>query len=354
MDTVTQIALGAAVGEAVLGRQVGRRAMLWGGLCGLFPDLDVLVPLGDAVRDFTYHRGASHSLFVLTALTPLFVWLIVKLHPQTIRYRRRWHALVFLAFVTHVLLDSLTVYGTQIFWPLPTPPVMLSTIFIIDPSYSLPLFAGVLAALVLSRQKTAGHRINTVCLVLTTAYLMWSVAAKLHVEHTARAALMRQNIATDKVLTVPTPFNTLLWRVLVMDAGGYSEGYYSLLDDDRSIRFAHYPSREALLEGIEDHWPVQRLRWFTHGFYAVEQLKAAVVISDLRMGMEPFYFFRFKVGEIGNPHVRPTQSQRVRTERRLDQLPWVWARIWTQNPAVDRFQKAKAGRSETRHGSGSG
>ena len=47
MDTVTQIALGAAVGEAVMGRQVGRRALLWGGACGLFPDLDILIPFGD-------------------------------------------------------------------------------------------------------------------------------------------------------------------------------------------------------------------------------------------------------------------------------------------------------------------
>ena len=105
MDTVTQIALGAAVGEAVLGRQVGKRALLWGGICGLFPDLDVLIPLGDAVKNFTYHRGPSHSLFVLTGLTPVFVGLILRLHPQTYRYRTRWHALVYLAFATHVLLD---------------------------------------------------------------------------------------------------------------------------------------------------------------------------------------------------------------------------------------------------------
>ena len=152
MDTVTQIALGAAVGEATLGREIGRRAMLWGGICGLFPDLDVLVPLGDAVKNFTYHRGPSHSLFVLAALTPLFVYVILKLHPRTTQYRIKWYALVYLAFATHVLLDCLTVYGTQILWPLNTPPVMWSTIFIIDPAYSIPLLFGVLAALILSRK----------------------------------------------------------------------------------------------------------------------------------------------------------------------------------------------------------
>ncbi len=95
MDSLTQLTLGAAVGEAVLGRQVGHRAALWGALLGTLPDLDVLVPLGDAVRDFTYHRGASHSLFVPAALTPLVVWLILKIHPQIRPLRGRWAVLVY-------------------------------------------------------------------------------------------------------------------------------------------------------------------------------------------------------------------------------------------------------------------
>lgn len=185
MDTVTQIALGAAVGEATLGRQVGHRALVWGGLCGLFPDLDVLVPLNDAVTSFTYHRGPSHSLFVLAALTPLFVHTIRKLHPQTGHFRFRWYALVYFAFATHVLLDCFTVYGTQIFWPLSTPPVMWSTIFIIDPAYTLPLIVGIMAALVLSRNRPWGHTINTTCLVVSTVYLLWSVGAKNYVNKLA-------------------------------------------------------------------------------------------------------------------------------------------------------------------------
>ena len=97
MDSITQLALGAAVGEATAGRQAGRRALLWGAVCGTLPDLDVFIPLGDAVRDFTYHRSASHSLFVLAALTPLMVWLILKLHPGTREHRnpaedqKRWN-----------------------------------------------------------------------------------------------------------------------------------------------------------------------------------------------------------------------------------------------------------------------
>ena len=330
MDTVTQIALGAAVGEATLGRQVGRRALLWGGFCGLFPDLDVLVPLGDAVKEFTYHRGPSHSLFVLAALTPLFVYLIRKLHPQTARHRFGWYALVYLAFATHVLLDCLTVYGTQILWPLSTPPVMWSTIFIIDPVYSVPLFIGVLAALILKRKKGWGHTISTACLILSTVYLVWSAGAKLYVNNLAHESLKRQNIGYDRLLTVATPFNTLLWRVLAMDADGYHEGFYSLLDKSRDVRFIHYKSDKDLLDGLDDHWPVRRLQWFTHGFYAVSQLGQNIVMTDLRMGAEPSFVFRFKVGQVGNPHPIPSKSARVTDERNWKQLKSVWTRIWNE------------------------
>ena len=328
MDTVTQIALGAAVGEATLGRKVGKRAMLWGGICGLFPDLDVLVPLGDAVKDFTYHRSASHSLFVLALLTPVFVWLILKIHPQTRIHLKKWGLLVYLAFATHVILDCCTVYGTQIFWPLRTPPEMWSTIFIIDPLYSIPLIVGVLAALVLSRKTRRGHTINAACLSLSTLYLLWCIGAKWHVENVAHASLRQQNITKQAVLTIPSPFNTLLWRILVMDDKGYYEGYYSLFDKTDSIQLRQYPTDAGLLQGLEQHWPVKRLQWFTHGFYSVRQMENDIVIADLRMGSEPYYVFQFKVGELSNPHPIPTKSERVRMARGWDQLQKVWERIW--------------------------
>ena len=63
MDSLTQIVLGAAVGEAVLGRRVGNRAMLWGGIAGTLPDLDVLSGLvTDPMSALAYHRAFTHSL----------------------------------------------------------------------------------------------------------------------------------------------------------------------------------------------------------------------------------------------------------------------------------------------------
>jgi inner membrane protein len=43
MDLITQTVLGAAVGEVVLGKKAGNKAIMWGAVGGLFPDLDVLI-----------------------------------------------------------------------------------------------------------------------------------------------------------------------------------------------------------------------------------------------------------------------------------------------------------------------
>ena len=257
MDSLTQLALGAAVGEATAGRQVGRRALLWGAALGTMPDLDVFIPLGDAVRDFTYHRSASHSLFVLLALTPLMVWLILKLHPGTAEHRRRWVVLVYLVFATHVLLDSFTVYGTQIFWPFFTTPMTWSTIFIIDPLYTVPLLLGIIAALIAARDRTWGHTANMIGLVLSSGYLVWTVGVKLHVEQVARNALQQQEVVSSAVLTTPTPFNSLLWRILAVNEEHCYEGFYSVLDDEPRIRFERYLRMRELVAPLHDSWPVQ-------------------------------------------------------------------------------------------------
>ena len=328
MDSITQLALGAAVGEATAGRQVGRRALLWGAICGTIPDLDVFIPLGDAVRDFTYHRSASHSLFVLALLTPLVVWLILKLHSTTIDHRRRWFVLVYSVFATHVLLDSFTVYGTQIFWPFITTPMTWSTIFIIDPFYTLPLLIGIIAALIAGRRWSWGYTANTIGLILSTGYLTWTLGAKQHVEDVAHKALETQNIAYTKVLTTPGPFNSLLWRILVVDGAHYYEGFYSLLDDKTTVQFEQHPRSLELIGSLGDSWPVKRLQWFTKDFYAVSSVDGDIIMTDLRMGFEPEYVFRFKVGEIANPHPHAVPVEQVEGIRNFERLRWVWARIW--------------------------
>ena len=77
VDSLTQIVLGAAVGETIAGKKLGNRAMLWGGIGGTIPDLDIiangfLTPLQALVT----HRGFSHSILFACIGAFVFGWLI--------------------------------------------------------------------------------------------------------------------------------------------------------------------------------------------------------------------------------------------------------------------------------------
>ena len=234
-----------------------------------------------------------------------------------------------LALVTHPLLDAHTVYGTQLFWPMTTPPVMWSTLFIIDPAYTLPLLIGVLFAAITSRPK-AGNIALAAGLIISTTYIGWSWIAKSLVERDVVAAVNTMGLGEAPRFSVPTPLNTLLWRVVVMTDDGYLEGYRSLIADDGPMAFTAYGSDKASLESAIDVPAVARLRWFTHDFMKAQVRQDKLVLSDLRMGVEPTYAFSFAVATRGNPHWHPIVPERYRISIRSRNLLQFWDRIWHQ------------------------
>ncbi len=332
MDSLTQLTFGAACGEAVLGHKVGRKALVWGAVLGTLPDLDVFIPLGGPVNDFVYHRGFSHSLILLAILSPMIAWLITKIHPDTKRYYRGWVLLAFLVLEGSVLLDFLTIYGTQILWPFDTTPLAFPVLFIIDPLFTLPVLLGVLAALVLKRKRSLGHRINSVGLFLSLAYLAWAIGAGEIVERRVRDKLARQEVSYSQLIVSPAPFTTLLWRVVGIDKDRYFETYFSLFDQDTPLFVDSYPRNLAFMAGIEAHPPVVKLKNFTRGYYAFSTVGEDVVMTDLRMGSEPDYVFRFKVARLNDRHPQPIEDERLKTTRDWRGLSWIWERIWNARP----------------------
>ena len=81
MDSVSQIVLGAAVGEVVLGRKLGNKAMFWGAVGGTIPDLDIITkPLMSEVESLAFHRGISHSIVFAILGGLLSGWLCYQLY----------------------------------------------------------------------------------------------------------------------------------------------------------------------------------------------------------------------------------------------------------------------------------
>ncbi|MFB0913012.1 MAG: metal-dependent hydrolase [Glaciecola sp.] len=328
MDSLTQIALGASVGYAVLGSKVGRKAIVWGAVLGTLPDLDVFLPYAGEVEAFTYHRGFSHSLFVHLLASPFITWLILKLHSIDRQYTNQWFWLVFLSLSTHAILDSLTVYGTQLMWPFTEYPVAVSNIFIIDPAYTLPLLLGLVFALFPNVKATTARRMNFLGIVLSSAYICWSLIAKVAIDQKVETALINRGIQVNAYVSTPAPLTTMLWRVVVMSDGDYYEGYASVFDKSTDVTLNAYSTYPELLDDIQDEWGVLRLQWFTRGFYSVRKKKDKVVLSDLRMGVECGYAFNFVVGKKTSSGIKVGDFGKVAERPNLSQISNIWYRIW--------------------------
>ncbi|MGD9287514.1 MAG: metal-dependent hydrolase, partial [Desulfobacterales bacterium] len=281
---------------------------------------------------FVYHRGFSHSLILLALLSPIIAWMIASVHPDTKRYYGRWVLLSLIVLEGSVLLDLLTIYGTQIFWPVDTTPMAIPILFIIDPFFTLPIFSGVLTVLLIKRHRTLGHRLNMVGLVLSLVYVAWAFGAAEFVERRVTEKLARQEVSYSRFLSSPAPFNTLLWRVVGIDKDRYFETYFSLFDRETPLFVDFYPRNLNLMAGIEEHPPVVKLRRFTRGYYAFSTVGEYVAMTDLRMGSEPDYVFRFKVAKLDGSHSAPIDDQRLKTTQDWRRLAWVWARIWNAMP----------------------
>lgn len=337
MDSITHLFYGGAIAAAIAPRQHRRAALLAGAVLNTLPDLDVF-PLRffDPVTEMTWHRGMTHSWFVL----PFVAWAIWaffrRRDGRVAEDPQRWFWAIFVCLMAHPLIDSFTVYGTQLFWPLPMKPLMWSSLFIVDPLFTLPWFVACVVAW-FAPERPLAQRALIAGVALGAAYVRWSLAAKFAVEREADRALAKIGLEDAPRFSVPMPFNTLLWRVVAMTPQGFVEGERSLLADRGPMRFRAYASDTLVLAETRDFAAVRRLGWFNHHFQKAEVRDGRLVLSDLRMGSEPDYSFRFTVAERDGAswrEIAPVQLQWPWQARR--RLPEVWHRIWREPPQPEK------------------
>jgi inner membrane protein len=338
LDSLTQVVLGSAVAYSVLGNKLGRKSLLVGAGFGTLPDLDVLINFGGDVENFVYHRSFSHSLLIQLLVSPLFAWLLLKMNWAKGVSLRRWSVAMFLILSTHSLLDSFTVYGTQLLWPLTTYPFGISSIFIIDPAYTLPLLLSCIVLLFVSMRPYA-QRIITSALIISSLYLTWGLAAKWHINDKVYKALNTQNITFTDFESTPTPFNTLLWWAVVVTEQGHYEVYTSVFDDVENVDMQFYPTENALLTQLKDAKQIKLLQAFTKGLYGVYQQDEQVIMSDLRMGLEGYYVFSFVVAQQKDQQLIPGPYQQLSNRFPLEKLGLIFARITNPNVNLETTEK---------------
>ena len=336
MDSITHLFFGGAIAAAIAPKQHRRAALLAGMALNTLPDLDIL-PLAffdSPVVRMTWHRSATHSWLVLPFVAWAIWWFFRRRGGRVAQSPVRWWWAILACLMAHPLLDSFTVYGTQLFWPLPMRPIMWSSLFIIDPVFTLPWLLAFAVAW-LARERPLAQRALVGGIVLGVGYIGWSLLAKSMVERDADRALAAMGLADAPRFSVPTPFNTLLWRVVAMTPGGFVEGERSIVADHGSMRFSGHPSNVQALGEAADLPVVRRLAWFNHGFMQARVVEGELILADLRMGQEPDYSFNFAVAREGNGGwiaLDPPRQPKFEWKMRRG---WgdLWNRIWRQPPA---------------------
>lgn len=331
MDSFTQIVLGAAVGEAVLGKKVGNKAILYGAIAGTIPDLDTLVGFfTDTVTAIEFHRGFTHSIIFAVVFAPIFGWLISKIERKSNATWKNWSWLLFWGLITHPLLDAFTTWGTQLFWPLKTA-LAFKSIFVIDPLYTLPLL--ICLVLAICQKKGSGKRLqfNRLGLIISSGYLLLSLVLKGIAFQQFEKSLQAQDINYLKMETRPSPMNTVLWKANVELENAFLIGDYSFFDE-QPIRFQRYPKNYQLLGSLADHSKVQRLIAISKGWYTISKKNDVLVFNDLRFGkldpreIDSPFVFSYELLETENGlKVKELEKKPADAKELLTDL---WERIW--------------------------
>jgi membrane-bound metal-dependent hydrolase YbcI (DUF457 family) len=196
MDTVTHGLTGWLVSRAMPGGWNRNEATAAVTLGAVLPDADHIATLvGGSEMYVRFHRGLSHSLPGV-AVSSLVVALLFARFGHW-KDRKRLFLLTLLGQLSHVALDLLNAYGTQVLQPFSDARFSLDLLFVVD-----LVFTGIIVAgIALSRSGRAGRA--RVALAVLAGYV--GVAALLHARavDVVRDAAVRSGVPVVSAHALP-------------------------------------------------------------------------------------------------------------------------------------------------------
>jgi len=285
MDSITHIALGAIIGEALAGRQLGKKAMLLGAIAQSLPDVDFIASFWlDTAHDVAAHRGITHSLLFVAVVSVLFAWLGRRWWPGAQMSFRKWWLFAGLELFIHIFLDAFNAYGTGWFEPFSHHRMAFNVLFVADPFFSIWLGISFLVLLCLRRSSQWRRFWVRFGLILPCCYLYYCLLNKYRIDKWAEQSLQAHHIHYKRYFTTPTPMNNWLWYIVAEDSAGYHTGYMSLLARERHATYQYFPRNDSLLGVLRARPDVHELMRFCQGYYTAEQWGDTLVFNDLRFG----------------------------------------------------------------------
>jgi inner membrane protein len=285
MDPLTHGLLGASLGQALSGPALGRRALAWGAVLGMAPDVDILLRSSDPFAEWRWHRGFTHGIVVELVAGCLLGWILARRSGGVLR---SWTLMAVAALASHPLLDWCTTYGTQLFAPFSTRRFALDWIAIVDPAYSLVLAAGLVISLRAGVVTEQARRAGSTAVALSALYLVLGGFVNARIEAIARDDLRAKRLAFSRVSAYPTLLQLPFRRIVARSGGEVRVGWLSLVRP-RPIAWQSFTQAEGPSVEAARATPEGRLfEWFAMGEATsrVEQRDGRLVVEldDMRYG----------------------------------------------------------------------
>ncbi len=287
MDTITQMAFGAVVGQAGWRGRFGRRALVAGAIAALMPDMDVVVQTGDPFAGWLYHRGLSHSLLA----GPFFGLAIGLGFWFYYRWRHQrsgdeafaplaekdallpWLWLGVIVFMSHAWLDVLTPYGTQLLAPLSDIRFAVNAMPIIDIIYTLVLAAAIIIGVKSNISSAWSRSLAGAAILLSVVWQFHGWDVNERAEAKARADMPR-NLSSAQIRAYPVLLTPWLRRINVETRDEIHIGYWSLAGEDK-IRWTSFAKQDhPLTRKVAATRAFRVLHWFAleQVFWRVHEL----------------------------------------------------------------------------------
>ena len=271
MDSVTHLLAGALTPMAFKRAPKTRMMLLFGIICGEFPDIDVLAGKS-AENILAFHRGITHALvvqpFFALLLALVFHWLVKKGDRSgKWTFINTW-SVALLALLLHLFLDCMTTFGTQIFLPFSDFRVALPAMFIIDLSMTLPLLAILVVILAKGYLSPASPASEKTGLCLSRAGMAWLIAypiLALTLNYTFATQLTKEYArpgnpeGITQVELTPEPFAPLNWKAVGIAPDRYYMGRFFLPAPGRDIQLTAYTQPGALFKDAQETIPLFRI-----------------------------------------------------------------------------------------------
>jgi inner membrane protein len=284
MDSITHIALGACMGEAFAGKQLGKKAMLWGALGQSIPDIDFIAAFWMNPSSYLLaHRGFTHS-FLFVVLIAVFLALIAeKLHrPHNITFLK-WVLFFITIIFLHVFIDAFNNYGVGWFEPFNHKRISFNAIYVVDPFFSISSLLSLFLLIFLDSKSLIRKYIWVVGLGLSSIYMLYSLYNKHLIDKAVKNQFYINQMSYSSYMSTPAPLQNYLWYIVVGDGTKYYVGYRSILDN-HSFNFNTISINDSLLSEFKRSEDLDHLVRFSQQFYTIEKWKDTLVFNDLRFG----------------------------------------------------------------------